>query len=216
MRSFLVAPQRWIQASFNRAHPFLYDILLGGCCWRSNWLLWSWLPVGLKRILSDPFTSWSVFCCWSLAGENPGQQKHPPPPSCPRDPLRHELKVHIINARAELQDTQQKKYTVVSFFPRTMDENENRIKYAVSSCYHDHGFNEERFNFEDLEWRSESPNMLINVATKNIGQTTTKNNTELNISEMSRWVYDFLFGAWKIWKRFMHLEPLLILIYRPW
>jgi len=37
------------------------------------------------------------------------------------------------------------------FSPRTMDENENRIKYAVSSCYHDHGFNEERFNFEDLE-----------------------------------------------------------------
>lgn len=146
----------------------------------------------------------------------PDNKNTPPPPSCPRDPLRHELKVHIINARAELQDTQQKKYTVVSFFPRTMDENENRIKYAVSSCYHDHGFNEERFNFEDLEWRSESPNMLINVATKNIGQTTTKNNTELNISEMSRWVYDFLFGAWKIWKRFMHLEPLLILIYRPW
>ena len=129
------------------------------------------------------------------------------PPVMPKRPSQTWIEgPHYQCSSRTTRHSAEKNTQLFHFFPTIMDENENRIKYAVSSCYHDHGFNEEWFNVEDLEWRSESPIMLINVATKEHRSKHSQKQHRAEHLKMSRWVYDF-YSEHLIWKRFMHLEP---------
>ena len=122
----------------------------------------------LERILSHPFTSWRVFLllksCWRKSGDNKNTTR-----SCPRDTLRHWLKVHIVNAGTELQDTQQKVRCFFLFsynhWWKWMKTAESRLFFHVPMIM---GLMKNG-HVEDLSWMSESPSMLINVATKKHG-----------------------------------------------